>query len=145
MIYEIILFFNRHPILVLIWFFLLISLVFVLLKESFSKIQIIANTQAIQLINKKNGVVIDLRLFKNFQKKHIINSINITQYQIQNEHLSSIKKYKRNPIILVSENGIEALNFAKSFVKFGFKYIFVLKDGIQGWSSDNLPLILDKN
>ncbi|BGI50890.1 MAG: rhodanese-like domain-containing protein [Arsenophonus endosymbiont of Ceratovacuna japonica] len=140
MIQEIIQFINKYTIISLIWIILLISVITLTIKELFNKIKNITSSQAIQLINKEKAIIIDLRSNENFYKGHIVNSINLTLSEIKYNNIDKIKKYKHKPIIIVSTNGIEAYKPAKQLIQYGFKYIFILKKGINGWSNENLPL-----
>ncbi|NGE23645.1 rhodanese-like domain-containing protein, partial [Klebsiella pneumoniae] len=44
----------------------------------------------------------------------------------------------------VSANGMELVKPAESLLKAGFERVFVLKDGLSGWTGDNLPLSRSK-
>lgn len=136
MIQNIIHFISNHEILTSIWIILLISIIFITMKEKFSKVKLINRNQAIYLINHKKGIVIDLRSEKDFKKGHIINSINLSKFEIK-----KLKKIENKNIILTSINSLEIFSEAEKLTKKGFKNIYILKEGITGWLNDNLPLI----
>lgn len=56
-----------------------------------------------------------------------------------------MEKHKNRPVILVSANGMELVKPAESLLKAGFERVFVLKDGLSGWTGDNLPLSRSKS
>lgn len=135
MIQNIIQFINKHEILTSIWLILLISIVFITIQEKFSTIKQINRNKTIYLINKKEGIILDLRSEHDFKKKHIVNSINLPKFDIK-----IIEKYKNKPIILTSVNSLELFPEAEKLKKNGFKNIYILKEGILGWLNNNLPL-----
>ncbi|MDT9587094.1 MAG: rhodanese-like domain-containing protein [Candidatus Arsenophonus melophagi] len=144
MMHEIMQFISRHPILILIWIVLLSVVMILTYQDLFAKTKIITRTQAIQLINKAEAIIIDLRSLDDFCKGHIINSMHLTPSEIQNNNVRKLEKYKKYPIIVVSKNGIEATNHAQQLVQYGFEHIFILQEGIVGWSNANLPLACSK-
>ncbi len=141
---EIMQFIIRHPILSLTWTALLIAVIILIFNGLFTKTKNITSSQAIQLINKEEAITIDLRSSEHFRKGHIIDSINLTPSEIKSNNIQKLKKHKQKPIIVVSANGIEASKPAKQLLQYGFNRVFILKEGINGWSSKNLPLASSK-
>ncbi|MFP3029210.1 MAG: rhodanese-like domain-containing protein [Arsenophonus sp.] len=144
MMQEIMQFIIRHPILSLTWTALLIAVIILIFNGLFTKTKNITSSQAIQLINKEEAITIDLRSSEHFRKGHIIDSINLTPSEIKSNNIQKLKKHKQKPIIVVSANGIEASKPAKQLLQYGFNRVFILKEGINGWSSKNLPLASSK-
>ncbi|MGP1924820.1 MAG: rhodanese-like domain-containing protein [Arsenophonus sp. NEOnobi-MAG3] len=144
MMQEIMQFISRHPILSLAWTALLIALIILIFNGLFTKTKNITSSQAIQLINKEEAITIDLRSCDDFRKGHIIDSINLTPSEIKCNNIRELKKHKQKPIIVVSANGMEASKPAEQLLQYGFKRVFILKEGINGWSSKNLPLARSK-
>jgi len=48
------------------------------------------------------------------------------------------------PIIVVCATGTTAISLAKNLNKAGFESVLVLKEGISGWSGENLFLVRSK-
>ncbi|WMY97158.1 MAG: rhodanese-like domain-containing protein [Arsenophonus sp.] len=140
MIKEIIQFILRHPVLTLMWITLLISVIILTFQSLFSKIKKINCTQTIQLINKEQGIIIDVRAHNDFYKEHIINSINLNFSDLK-KNIESLKKNKTKPIIIVSENEIKSYKAAEQFIKYGFERVFILQNGIKNWFNNHLPII----
>ncbi|MGP1938960.1 MAG: rhodanese-like domain-containing protein [Arsenophonus sp. ET-DL9-MAG3] len=141
MIQKIIQFINQHIILSLIWITLLITIIILIFNRLFAKTKNITCAQAIQLINKAEAITVDIRSRDDFYKGHIIDSINLSSLKIKDNNIKELEKHKQKPIIVVSENGMEAFKPAEQLVKHGFKHVFFLKEGIKGWFSENLPII----
>ncbi|WMY96548.1 MAG: rhodanese-like domain-containing protein [Arsenophonus sp.] len=140
MIKEIIQFILRHPVLTLLWVILLLSVIILTFQCLFSKIKKINCTKTIQLINKEKGIIIDVRTHNDFQKEHIIHSINLNFSDIKN-NIKTFKKNKTHPIIIISENEIKSSKAAEQFIKYGFERVFILENGIANWSNNLLPII----
>lgn len=144
MMQEIMQFISRHPMLSLAWIALLIAVIILTFKGLFAKTKNITRAQAIQLINKEEAISIDLRSRDDFRKGHIIDSINLTPSEIKDNNIGELEKHKQKTIIVVSANGMAASKPAEQLVQYGFERVLILKEGITGWSSENLPLARGK-
>ncbi|WP_341261611.1 rhodanese-like domain-containing protein [Morganella morganii] len=144
MLQEIMPFVSKHPIISLVWVALLISVIVLTVKGLFSKVKTIPRSTAIALINKEEAIVVDTRTQDDFRRGHIIDAVNLTPSEIKDNNLGEVEKHKNRPVILVSANGMELVKPAESLLKAGFERVFVLKDGLSGWTGDNLPLSRSK-
>lgn len=138
---EIFPFFKNHPILTLGWVAIAFMIIQMTVKMKLSKVKVISNAIAIQMINNQNAAVVDLRNADNFKKGHIAESINILPIDIKNGSTKSIDKYKALPVILVDENDLNTVALGETLSKQGFNHLFALKGGIAGWNGENLPLV----
>lgn len=138
---EIFPFFKNHPILTLGWVAIAFMIIQMTVKMKLSKVKVISNAIAIQMINNQNAAVVDLRNADNFKKGHIAESINILPIDIKNGSTKSIDKYKALPVILVDENDLNTVALGETLSKQGFNHLFALKNGIAGWTGENLPLV----
>lgn len=138
---EIIPFIKNHLFLSLGWIALFGLIIYTTIKSKLSKVILIDNTQAIQMINKEDAIVVDLRSADRFKKGHVTGALNILPVDINNGSIKSIEKFKQSPVILMDENGISTNTVGENLYKQGFMQVFILKDGILGWDGDNLPLV----
>ncbi|WP_392561318.1 rhodanese-like domain-containing protein [Orbus sturtevantii] len=134
-------FVKNHPLLSLGWIALLIVIIYLTVKSKLSKVKTVSNAQAINMMNKQNAVIVDLRSADNFKKGHITEALNILPIDIKNGSIKSLEKYKELPVILVDDNGMLVNASGDILVKQGFGHVFALKDGIVGWNGENLPLV----
>ncbi|WP_392553531.1 rhodanese-like domain-containing protein [Orbus wheelerorum] len=141
MINEIIPFVKNHPLLSLGWIALFIVIIYLTIKSKLSKVKTISNAQTINMMNKQNAVIVDLRSADNFKKGHITEAVNILPIDIKNGSIKSLEKHKEFPVILVDDNGMLVNASGDILVKQGFEQVFALKDGIAGWNGENLPLV----
>lgn len=144
MLQEIMPFVSKHPILSLAWIALLVAVIVMTFKSRFSKVKDITRGEATRLINKENAVVVDTRSREDFRKGHIANAINLTASEIKSGSLGELEKHKSQPIIVTCANGTASRAPAESLSAAGFANVSTLKDGVAGWSGDNLPLVRGK-
>ena len=141
---EIMQFVSRHPILSIAWVALLGAVLFTTFKSLTSKVKVISRGEATRLINKEDAVVVDIRQRDDFRKGHIASALNVLPNEIKANHTGELDKHKAQPIIVVDGNGMSAQESANALLKAGFERVFVLKDGVAGWSGENLPLVRGK-
>ncbi|MFB6434506.1 MAG: rhodanese-like domain-containing protein [Candidatus Malihini olakiniferum] len=141
---EIMPFISRHPIMDIAWIALLVAVIVMTVNSKLSKLEEITRGEAIQLINKEEAVVVDLRNRDDFRRGHIANAINLLPDDIKSDSLGELEKHKTRPVIVVCINGMSSRKSANHFLKAGFERVFVLKDGMSAWSCENLPLVRGK-
>ncbi|MGM3192911.1 rhodanese-like domain-containing protein [Dickeya dadantii subsp. dieffenbachiae] len=141
---EIMPFISRHPILSVAWIALLVAVIVLTVKSKLSKVKEVARGEAIQLINKEDAVVVDTRNRDDYRRGHIAGAINLLPNDIKNGSLSELEKHKAQPVIVVCANGMASREPAESLFKAGFERVVILKDGLAGWSGENLPLVRGK-
>ena len=123
---------------------LLAAVLFTTFKGLTSKIKVITRGEATRLINKEDAVVVDLRQRDDFRKGHIAGAINLLPAEIKANNVGELEKHKAQPIIVVDGTGMQAQESASLLHKAGFENVSVLKEGISGWSGENLPLVRGK-
>ena len=141
---EIMPFVSSHTMLVLAWVALLVAVIFTTLKSRFTKVNEITRGEAIRLINKEDAVIVDLRSRDDYRKGHIANAVNLTASEIKSGSLGELDKAKTKPVIVVCATGTTSREPAENLYKTGFEQVYVLKEGISGWSGENLPLVRGK-
>ena len=126
-------FINNYPLLVggTIGIFLLA--VFNELKIKESNICGLTPAEAVKLINN-NAVVYDLREPKDFDKKHILNAINLGQ----DELLGNPPK-KKDAMVLVCDGGGLSKKTSLSLRSKNLDNVFYIKGGQLEWENSSLP------
>ncbi|WWP01093.1 MAG: rhodanese-like domain-containing protein [Candidatus Dasytiphilus stammeri] len=140
---QIVQFYSNHPVLFISWIMLLFFLVFSTIQTYFYKFKTISCNEATLLINKANAKVIDIRSYEEYCQGHIYNSINILASDIKKGKYQIIDNYQLVPIIIVSTDthGMKQIDSAIKLTESGFKKVFILESGINGWNKANLPLV----
>jgi len=141
---EIMQFVGRHPILSIAWIALLAAVIYTTFKSLTSKVKVITRGEATRLINKEDAVVVDIRQRDDFRKGHIASAMNLLPADIKASHVGELDKHKAKPVIVVDGNGLSAQESATALTNAGFEQVYVLKEGVAGWSGENLPLVRGK-
>lgn len=96
----------------------------------------ISPTQAVQQINQRQAILIDIRPAERYKAHHIPQGRNIPSADLITK---TEKLAKDKPIILVCDTGRTAHSSASQLRKSGFTDVYVLEGGIAAWSKDGLP------
>lgn len=100
--------------------------------------------QAIDLINHRDAVVIDVRPAADYRQGHILNAINLPINGFANQ-LATLSKYKGRPIIVNCRSGAQSAVACAQLRKAGFSEVYNLQGGILAWESAGLPLSRKKH
>ena len=94
---------------------------------------------ALQLINHKNAVVLDVREPSEYDAGHVLNSKLIPLGKLK-ERMGELDKYKGQPIVVVCRSGNRSGTACFLLGKQGFAQVYNLAGGVQAWQKINLPL-----
>lgn len=95
--------------------------------------------EAVQLINRSDAVMIDLREPGEFSGGHAPNARNIPQGQLE-KRIGELEKLKGKPVILVCQTGGRSHAAFAQLKKAGLNDIKVLSGGLGAWQQANLPV-----
>lgn len=132
---------KNHTLMIVGWVAVFIMVIHSFIKAAITKVKVVENADATRLINNEDAAIIDLRTIDEFERGHIINSINVLPTEIKNKNIGKIEHHKEKPVILVCATGMTANSSAELLSKQGFNRVYTLKEGIAGWRSANLPLV----
>lgn len=143
---ELLAFCSRHMFMSGAWLVVLVMLIAVQFKLSTARVKKASSNIAVLLVNKENGVFVDIRPADRFSSGHIANSVNVTAGDIKSGRISRIERSKDCPVILVGKDKFdtECFNSARTLKKSGFSKVYILDGGILEWSNQNLPLSTKK-
>ncbi len=141
---EYIQFFQQNMILSLVWVGLLIALIMNIVKTANAVYKEVDVNQLTHLINRENGVVVDIRTKDEYKKGHITDSVHVLPSDIKADNLGSLENHKSDPIIVVCKSGQTAQESANLLAKAGFTNVNLLKHGLMAWNDANLPLVRGK-
>lgn len=94
---------------------------------------------AVQLINRRDAVVLDVRDTGDFASGHITGARHIPESQLA-DRVKELEKFKARPIVVCCRTGTRAPAAAAALRKQGFAEVFALRGGIAGWQQASLPL-----
>ena len=96
--------------------------------------------QLVNMVNRENAVVIDVRDKKDFDQGHIVNAVNIPFANLSNR-VDELKKYQEQPLVVACKQGQHAGSAGTLLRKAGFENISRLTGGITEWRNQNLPVV----
>jgi len=94
---------------------------------------------ALQLINHKNALVLDVREEGEYKLGNILNSKLIPLGKL-NERIGELEKYKEQHIVVVCRTGNRSAAACAALGKHGFAQPYNLAGGVVAWQKANLPL-----
>ncbi|MDL0431536.1 rhodanese-like domain-containing protein [Marinobacter sp. TBZ242] len=95
---------------------------------------------AVNLINRDEAVVVDIRDRKDFNEGRITGAINIPLNSIKSR-ASELKKFKDKQIIVADKMGQHSAMAVKQLNAEGYTNVVRLDGGIADWKGSNLPLV----
>ena len=96
-------------------------------------------TEAVQLINRKDAVMLDVREPGEFNSGHAPNAKNVPLGQLE-KRLGEIEKYKARPVVVTCQTGSRSHAATSALKKAGFGEVVVLSGGFGAWQQANLPV-----
>jgi rhodanese-related sulfurtransferase len=130
-------FIGNNWVLASLWLVLFSAFMFYLTKTGAKSV---STQEAVMLINRKDGVVLDIRDKKEFEAGHIVDSISMPSSKLA-AHLTELEKYKSRPVIVVCRMGQSSGDACKSLEGAGFTEVVRLRGGMAEWRGQNLPVI----
>ena len=134
---QLIEFAGNHLILVSALLFILAMLVVNLVQGGGTKA--VLPIAAVQMLNRDDAQVLDIRSTADFDAGHIINARNIPSADLKSR-LDELKKLKDRPMVVCCATGTMSGAALRELSGAGFEKVYSLKGGIAAWRSDNLPL-----
>jgi rhodanese-related sulfurtransferase len=117
-------------------------LIWPLIAKRFSLVKEVGVADAVQLINRKDALVLDVREPAEFKSGHIPNARNIPSGQVE-ERLKELEKFKSRPILLACASGSRSGSVASTLQKAGFAQVCSLAGGMGAWQQAGMPVAKD--
>lgn len=121
----------------------LVIVILIIMNESRRKLlgfRDVTPADAVNLINRENAQVVDVRDDKEFASGHIINSIH-TPLVLMESQLDKLGDDKNRPVIVCCQTGQRSAKAASVLSKHGFSRVYKLGGGMMSWQSANLPTV----
>lgn len=137
---QFITFASNNGMLSAIWVALVVMIIVITIRISLSPVKQISPQDLTFLMNREQGVALDIRSEKDFNTSHILDSVNLSNEKINKNGFVSLEKHKENPIIVVCSAGLSATKIANDLHKSGFSRVSILKGGMGAWTGAGLPV-----
>ncbi|HEX7387054.1 MAG TPA: rhodanese-like domain-containing protein [Castellaniella sp.] len=93
--------------------------------------------EAIQLVNRENGLFVDVRPAEQFKAGSIPQARNVPEDTLD-AHVGNLPKDK--PIVLVDARGRQSAKVAATLRKQGFERVSCLEGGLAAWAEGGMPV-----
>ena len=110
-----------------------------LISRPFRQTHEVGAFEAVQLINRRDALVLDVRDTGDYVAGHITSARHIPEAQLSGR-MKELDKYKSRPIVVSCRTGSRAPAVSGALRKQGFAEAFALSGGIAAWQQANLPL-----
>jgi rhodanese-related sulfurtransferase len=94
---------------------------------------------ALQLINHKDGFILDVREQDEFKAGHLLNSKLIPLGKLR-ERIGELERYRDKPVVVVCRSGQRSATACALLGKEGFGQVYNLAGGVTAWQKSGLPL-----
>ncbi|MGZ5092062.1 MAG: rhodanese-like domain-containing protein [Burkholderiales bacterium] len=101
--------------------------------------QEVGPTEAVQLINRRDAIVLDIRDAAEYKSGHITNARHVPESELDSR-AKELEKMKSRPIIVSCARGNRSANVAARLRKLGFDEVVSLRGGLAAWQTANMPL-----
>jgi len=105
----------------------------------FRGVKEVDTTAALQLINHKNALVLDVREPGEYEAGHVLNSKLIPLGKLK-ERMGELEKYRDQSIVVVCRSGARSGTASYLLGRQGFTQVYNLAGGVLAWQKVNLPL-----
>jgi rhodanese-related sulfurtransferase len=116
-----------------------IGLLWPLVARHLSGIAQVGVNEAVQLINRRDAHVLDVREAGEFSAGHIGGARNIPLGTLKSR-LGEIDKWKEHPVLLHCATGNRSQGAAATLKAAGFKEVFNLRGGLGAWQQAGMPV-----
>jgi len=97
------------------------------------------NAGALQLINHKNALVLDVRDEEEFKAGHILNAESIPLLSLK-ERIGELERRQERAIVVVCRSGSRSATATALLNNRGFNQVYNLTGGMMGWQKADLPV-----
>ena len=94
---------------------------------------------ALQLINHKNALILDVRQENEFNAGHILNAKLIPLGKLK-ERIGELERHRERPIVVYCRSGQRSATACALLGKQGFGLAYNLAGGVLAWQKASLPL-----
>ncbi|MDH4151145.1 MAG: rhodanese-like domain-containing protein [Betaproteobacteria bacterium] len=116
-----------------------IMLLWPLLVKPFRAGREVSVFEAVQLINRKDAVVIDVRDTGEYEAGHLANAKHVAEKQLT-DRLQDLEKFKNRPMIVVCHSGMRSGTAVQVLRRSGFDQAVNMRGGIGAWQQAGMPL-----
>lgn len=95
--------------------------------------------EAVQLINRQDAAILDVREPGEYKSGHIPNARNVPAGQIS-DRMKELEKLKGKAVLVACASGNRSTSACEALEKAGFEKVYCLAGGMGAWQQANMPL-----
>ncbi|MEM7020595.1 MAG: rhodanese-like domain-containing protein [Pseudomonadota bacterium] len=137
---QIIEFVGNHPFLFLALFTVAGILAWTFMGDLMHGLKKLPPPETVRMMNHEDALVLDIREIGEYEKGHIVNSMNIPSSQLKGR-LKRIEKYKKKPVIIHAGTSQQVNEAGDLLKENNFEQLYGLKGGLAAWQEASLPLV----
>jgi rhodanese-related sulfurtransferase len=103
-----------------------------------SRTREVGPVEAVQLINRQDAAIVDVREPGEFKGGHIPNARNIPLGQIA-ERMKDLEKLKGKPVLVICASGNRSASACATLHQVGFEQVYSLAGGMGAWQQAGMP------
>jgi len=106
--------------------------------KRFSRTREVGVAEAVQLINRQDAAILDVREPGEFKGGHIPNARNVPAGQL-GERMKELEKLRKRPILVTCATGSRSAAACGELHKAGFEQVYALAGGMGAWQQAGMP------
>lgn len=95
--------------------------------------------QSVQLLNREEGIPVDIRGEAKYREGHIINAVRLDPARFDDD-IRKLEKYRDKPLLVYCESGVTSGKTVGRLRAAGFPRVHELQGGLAAWRAENFPL-----
>lgn len=99
----------------------------------------VGTVEALQLINHKDAIIVDVREQNEYETGHLLNAKLIPLGALKGR-IGELEKYREHPIVMTCQSGRRSKIAAAQLKNKGFTQVYNLVGGVLAWRKAELPL-----
>ena len=107
-------------------------------------VQGIGVAQATLLLNRKKGVLLDIRAAEAAKQSGLIPQAKLIDVDTLPKSAESLAKNKTTPLVVVCQNGRTSPRAVAKLKAAGYSEVYALQGGVTAWMEAGLPIKLEK-
>ena len=110
------------------------------IKRALRGFKVVTAAEAVQLINKEDAIVLDVRE-DNERLQGSIRGAKHLALSVLKQRLEELKEFAERPVITYCKTGNRSIEACEILKKNNFSNVMSLKGGIEEWRTSNLPVV----
>ncbi len=127
---------QENWVLIVLWFSAAGTLYYTEMRKAGKSVN---TTEATQMINRADALILDVREQKDFTQGHIAGAYNLPA-TIFDKKISELDRYKSHPVVVVCKMGTASGSIVKMLKKSDFEQVVRLSGGMAEWTAASLPV-----